>query len=141
MKLDDILTEANEETFKVKVRLSGADLNNIPDSLSYNISDVVFETKEGAVRVKDGGVVSLDIGPEQLAKRLSAKTDAEAREIVNITLSSPPSDFKLGSNKSPYSVNVEYVTEEGKRESVELKFSDIDFAPSDSVLSYLNSKR
>jgi hypothetical protein len=140
MKLSDILTEAKDDEFDVKVRVSGADLENIPDSLSYNINDVVFETKEGAVRIPDGGVVSLDIGPVKLAKTLAKATNMEAKEILNIQLTNPPSDFKLGSNKSPYSVTVEYVTEEGKRDSVELKFNAISFEPSGSAVSYLKKK-
>lgn len=141
MKLDDILIESTEEQgFDVKIRISGADLENIPDSLSYNITDVVLETKKGSVKVPDGGIVSLNIGPKQLAKRVAEATNKDAQEVINIKLNNPPSDFKLGSNKSTYSVTVEYVTDEGNREDVDLKFNDIDFNPSKSMMAYLNSK-
>lgn len=140
MRLDDILTEAKDGEFDIKVRMSGADLNNIPDSLTYNITDVVLETKKGSVRIPKGGMISLDIGPEELAKKLSATTDAEAKEVINVQLKQPPSDFKYGSNKSTYSVTVEYVTEEGERESVDLQFNKIDFTPSKSVNTYLQNK-
>jgi hypothetical protein len=132
MKLSDLVVLENKQNgnFNVKVRLSGADLNQIGNSLSYKVSNVVLETRNGAIEVPMAGIVSLNITPESLVTNLLDHTEGEVIEILNVKLSESPTDFKLGSNKANYSLTVDYADENGETKRTELDFNDIDFSPS-----------
>lgn len=138
MKISDLLLEDNTGDFDVKIRISGADLKNIPDSLSYEVFNLVVETRNGAIRVPQGGVVNLSINPEILAKKVARATNFKAQELTNIELSSPLSDFKFDSRKSQYDISVEYIDESGNASKVNIPFKSVEFEPSDQLLRGLN---
>lgn len=117
--------------FNVKVRLSSADMNPVEGTLSYNVEDVVIETKGGSARVSDGGVLELDVNPDELAEKLQSKTSGEAVEIVDLRVEDPPDDFNYGRNKADYTLTASYLTKDGANKNVELKFNSVAFTPSE----------
>jgi hypothetical protein len=125
--------------FNVSVRLSGADMNAIPGTLTYELEDVPVETKKGSAVVPSAGTLSLNIGTEELAERVFEKTNGKVDEIVDIRVTQPPSDFKYGNNISEYTVSVFYVTEDGDNGSVELEFDNIGFSPSEQFFEQLRN--
>lgn len=114
----------------VKIRLSSADMNQIEGTLSYNIEDVVVETKRGSIRVTQAGVLSLDVDPDDLAEKIQKSANGEAVEIVDLRVEQPPDDFNFGRNKAKYTLTASYLTNDGKNQQAELTFDSIGFEPS-----------
>lgn len=123
--------------FDVQVRLSSADMNLIPGTLTYNIEDAVINTKAGSVRLASAGTITLDVDAYELAEKINSKTDGSVVEVTDITVEQPPDDFKYGKTTSDYTLMVGYVTGDGKSGKTNLRFSDIEFDPSPEFMDRL----
>ena len=123
----------------VKIRLSSSDMNQIEGTLSYNIEDVVVETKRGSIRIPHAGVLSLDVDPDELAAKVQKSANGQAVEVVDLRVEQPPDDFNYGRNRAKYTLTASYLTTDGKNQQTEVTFDSIGFDPTPEFTEQVGS--